>query len=350
MRILHIASENVAGVPGTLVKAEKKTGHYSRLMTFFKSPYNHWDDIVLNLFLSNTWSFRGLKKMVKAGTYNYTQKKGNPPQWSPKAYEKAFYLFRDILWNFQINPLKKFIKSFDCYFLDGGLGFLRNGKIMESLKNLNKKVVIIYLGSDLRVRGAFPHIEKLADFIFTTEFDHTFIHPKAQYVPFPFEVNKFKKKKLLNNDRITICHAPTKRYLKGTEYVLKAVSELKNKYNFNFLLIENKPHKEVIKIKKQKCDVLIDQLTDLGGYGYGMNSMECLSMGIPCITYLNPEYERFLQKNPFINANKNNIKEILEKILKNPEILLEKSTESRNWVVKKHNYVNVSKFILNKIE
>jgi hypothetical protein len=349
MRILHIASENVAGVPGTLVKAERKMGHYSRLITYFKNPYSYWEDIVLNLPLSNTWSIRNLKKTAKIGTYGFSPKKGNPPKWQPKAYEKIFYLFRDILWDYKISPLKNFICSFDCYFLDGGLGFLRNGKIVESLKRMNKKIAILYMGSDVRLRGVLPHIEKLTDVIFTTEFDHTFIHPKVQYVPFPFEVDKFNKKEILKNDKLTICHAPTKRYLKGTEYLLKAVDELKAKFDFNFLLIENKPHKEVINIKKQKCDVLIDQLTDFGGFGYGMNSMECLSMGIPSITYINSQYEKFLKKHPFINANKDNIKEVLEKILRNPQILIKKSVESRTWVKKEHNYLNVSKFMLEKI-
>ncbi len=349
MKILHIASENVAGVPGILVKAERKLGHYSRLMTYYKSPRSHWDDIVLNLPFSNTWSFRSLKKTAKVGTYGYSHKKGNPPRWDPKISEKIFYLFRDSLWDLQITPLKKFIFSFDCYFLDGGLGLLRNGKIVEILKKMNKKIAILYLGSDVRARGVLPHIEKLADIIFTTEFDHKFIHPKVKYVPFPFEVDKFNKKEILKNDKITICHAPTKRYLKGTEYVLKAVDELKGKFDFDFLLIENKPHKEVLKIKEQKCDVLIDQLTDLGGFGYGMNSMECLSMGIPSITYINPQYDEFLKNHPFINANKDNIKEVLEKILTDPKTLLKKSAESRKWVTKAHNYINVSKFMLNKI-
>jgi glycosyltransferase involved in cell wall biosynthesis len=349
MKILHIASENVAGVPGILVKAERKIGHYSRLMTYFKSPRSHWDDIVLNLPFSNTWSIRRLKKTAKIGTYGYLKKEGKPPVWEPKKIEKTFYLFRDILWDFRLNPLKEFIRSFDCYLLDGGLGLLRNGKIIESLKKMEKKIVILYLGSDLRARGILPHIEKLADAIFTTEFDHTFIHPQVQHIHFPFEVDKFKKKQILRNSKLTICHAPTKRHLKGTEYLLKAVDELKSKFDFEFLLIENKPHKEVLEIKEQKCDVLVDQLTDFGGFGYGMNSMECLSMGIPSITYINPQYDKFLKTHPFINANKDNIKEVLAKVLTNPKILLKKSSESRKWVVKEHNYINVSKFMLDKL-
>ena len=350
MRILHIASENVAGVPGILVKAERKMGHYSRLMTYYKSPNSQWDDIVLNLSFSNTWSLRSFKKTAKVGTYGNAHKKGNPPLWEPKTREKFLYLLRDIIWYSQIRPFKDFISSFDYYFIIGGLGFLRNGKIVKSLREMNKKIAILYLGSDVRTRGVLPHIEKLADIIFTTEFDHTFIHPKVKYVPFPFNIDNFKKKELLKNNKLTICHAPTNRYLKGTEYVLKAVDELKDRFDFDFLLIENKPHAEVLKTKEQKCDVLIDQLTDLGGFGYGMNSMEALSMGIPCITFINPRYEEFLKVHPFLNANKSNIKEVLMKILIDPEILLKKGDESREWVTKEHNYLNVSKFMIDKIK
>ncbi|MEO0294255.1 MAG: hypothetical protein ABIN61_08575 [candidate division WOR-3 bacterium] len=349
MRILHLSSENVAGVSGILVKAERKLGHYSRLMTYFRSPRSYWDDIVLNYYFANLSRFNFLKKMLKIGTYNYSVKRGTPPIWQPSKIEKSFCLFRDVLWNFQLSPLKDFIRSFDCYFLDGGLGFLRNGKIIESLKSMNKKIIILYLGSDLRVRGVLPHIERLADAIFTTEFDHTFIHPGVKYIPFPFEVDKFKKKEILKGDKLTICHAPTNRYLKGTKYLLEAISELQKKYKFNFILIENKPHNEVLRIKEEECDLLVDQLTDFGGFGYGMNSMESLSMGIPSVTYINPQYEKFLKKHPFINANKDNIKDVLEKILKKPEILLEKSLYSRKWVVENHDYIKVSKFILSYI-
>jgi len=343
---LHISSENIAGVPGTLVKAERKQGHYSRLITYFRSPKSHWDDIVLKLPLSNTAPLSSFKKLTKIGTYQHRFRESNPPEWKPKEIERIFYLFRDILWDWKVRPLMDFIRSFDCYFLDGGLGILRNGKIVESLKNMGKKIVILYLGSDLRTRGALLHIEEMANVIFTTEFDHTFIHPDIHHFLLPFEVDRFKSKELLKNEKLTICHAPTNRYLKGSEYLIKAVENLKGKYDFDFLLMESMPHREVLRLKWERCDLLVDQLTDLGGYGYGMNSIEALSMGIPCITYMNPQYEDYLKDHPFINATQNNIEEVMDEILANPEVLIEKGIEGRRWVNKRHNYIPVSKSML----
>jgi len=350
LRILHIASENVAGVPGTLVNAERKQGHYSRLITYFRSPTSQWDDIVLNLPLSNVSFFASIKRLIKVGTYQHQYREGNPPKWNPTLLERGFYLMRDVIWDYRIHPLMDFIRSFDCYILDGGLGFLRCGEIMKSLKMMGKRVAILYLGSDLRSRGALIHIEKLSDIVFTTEFDHLFIHPDIHHIFFPFEVDKFNPKELLKNKKLTICHAPTNRYLKGTKYLIKAVKSLKNKFDFDFLLLENLPHEEVLRLKWERCDVLVDQLTDLGGYGYGMNSLECLSMGIPSVTYINPDYEKYIPDHPFINANQDNIEDVLEEILSFSDILTRKGKIGREWVMENHHYLKVSRKILDLIE
>lgn len=342
MRILHIASENIAGVPGILVRAERNRGHYSRLMTFFKSPYEQWDDIVLSLPFSYTGNLKWLKKLTKTGTYRHHQKTGNPPLWNPSDLSKFLYTLRDVSWNYKIRPLLDFILSFDLYILEGGTGLLRCGKIIEIIKSAGKKVAILYLGSDLRTRGAMPKIESLADSILTTEFDHLSFHPDINHIFFPFEVNRFRRKEILKSSTPTICHCPTDRYLKGTEYLLDAVQNLKKRCDLEFLLMENIPHERVMKLKRERCDVLVDQLTDLGGYGYGMNSMEALSMGIPCVTYINEDYERYIPDHPFINANKNNIEQVLGKALKNPGFLKEKGREGKKWVTEYHDYLNVS--------
>ncbi|RKY83642.1 hypothetical protein DRQ09_09770, partial [candidate division KSB1 bacterium] len=49
MKILHIAPFNIAGIPLTFVKAEKKLGFHSRLITLGKEKQNREKDICLNL-------------------------------------------------------------------------------------------------------------------------------------------------------------------------------------------------------------------------------------------------------------------------------------------------------------
>lgn len=69
---------------------------------------------------------------------------------------------------------------------------------------------------------------------------------------------------------------------KGTEYIIKAVNELKNEgYKVNLILIENMPHKKVIEYYKNS-DIVIDQL--LIGW-YGMVSIEGMALGKPVCIY-----------------------------------------------------------------
>ena len=290
MRILHIASENISGVPLTLVKAHQKHGHYARLITYFKNRLGHGEDIVLDLPFSNTMGLKSIKRMLRVGTYRIGGKPDKLKVWKPSPIEKIILPFRDRVWMWKIKPYLDFIRGFDVYFLDGGMGFLRSGRIVRELRDMGKHIRIIYLGSDLRTRGVFPHIEELAEKIYTVELDHTLLHKGVEYIFFPFDVWRFTTRKR-EDHVVTICHAPTNRYLKGTEYLIRAYMEMKDKYPVKLLIMENMPHHKVLKLKYEMCDILVDQLTDRGGFGYGINSLEALSMGIPCVTYLNPFYE-----------------------------------------------------------
>ena len=78
--------------------------------------------------------------------------------------------------------------------------------------------------------------------------------------------------------------------------------------------------------------------------------MECLSMGIPSITYMNPEYEKYIPDYPFINANQDNIEDVLVRVLKNPDALILIGKKGREWVMDKHDYMKVSKKIIGLIE
>lgn len=72
--------------------------------------------------------------------------------------------------------------------------------------------------------------------------------------------------------RFKICHAPTKRHIKSTETVLKALE------GFDYDLIEKTVWKECLK-RKGKCDVLIDQFK----LCYGCNAIEAWLMDMPVI-------------------------------------------------------------------
>ena len=144
------------------------------------------------------------------------------------------------------------------------------------------------------------------------------------------------------NDPIRICHSPTDRYYKGSEVIIPICEELAKKSNVEFVLIENTPYEETQKIKRS-CDILIDQVHNRGGWGYGMNSIEALSMGLCCVTELIPDYVDFIPDHPFINVTGKTIYESLLNLIKNPNKIMEYKEKGRSWVVKHHDMHNVVK-------
>ena len=107
------------------------------------------------------------------------------------------------------------------------------------------------------------------------------------------------------------------------------------------LLIENKSYKEAQHIK-QSCDIFIDQVYNRGGWGYGMNSVEALSMGLCCITELIPEYIDFIPDHPFINVTGDTLQETLEELIDNSAQILKHKKRSREWVLQYHDLQNTA--------
>ena len=75
--------------------------------------------------------------------------------------------------------------------------------------------------------------------------------------------------------RFIVCQAPVRRRSKGTETVIEATQ------NLDFDLIENMPWQECVE-RKGHASVYIDQFR----WGYGCNSIEAWSMGMPSIANL----------------------------------------------------------------
>ena len=55
-----------------------------------------------------------------------------------------------------------------------------------------------------------------------------------------------------SNKKFLIVHAPTNREIKGTSFIISAVENLKLKYDFEFMLVENVSHEEAKKFMKKQ--------------------------------------------------------------------------------------------------
>jgi len=191
-------------------------------------------------------------------------------------------------------------------------------KILDKSYSKNPKIKLKRIFFNRKIK----QVEKYADYIFAVNPDLlNFLPRKAIFLPYAisnwYDINKID----FPNQRefFNIVHAPTNRGLKGSEYIINAVENLKKKYkNLNFTLVENVDHSKALEIYK-KADLFIDQV--LIGW-YGGVSVEVMKMGIPVAVFIRQEDLVYLPKemaidlnNSVININPFNIESELEKVI-----------------------------------
>jgi len=349
MRILHIAPYNTAGVPISLVKAEKKLGHDSRLVTLHRDGRGYQEDICLELPFWQPEVTAGAKGVIYPRSHlrqstGRSVSRGIPPAWKPANPIAGLLLrIRDMMTRPLIEGyIKKYrLDSFDIYQLDGGHGFLKYDSWLPAWHGSGKKVICCYLGSDLRRRGVMPGIDRISDLNVTLEWDHLKLHPDIRHVYFPFDLSGFKIAEQATGDKVRIGHSPTNREAKGSDRIIAAVNKLSETYPVELVLIENLPHSRALEVKAT-CDIGIDQLGDLG---YGISALEWLAMGIPVASSIAPEMESAGMSHPIVAVNETNIEEKLAPLIKDRERRLELGREGRRWLEQTHDAEKIVKQI-----
>ncbi len=349
MRILYISPENTVGTLRTWKKAHKAKGNTCDFVTLYQSKHQYDPGICLDLPMINTqsWYLKGRHLYYQAyrGTHgDHHEKTGYPPTWEPNSYlENLYFKFRDWVWHFKIEPaIRRYnLLDYDVYHFEWGMDLYRDGRFAQKIAALGKPIVCTYHGQDLRTRGVIPQMDKLSQLNLTSELDLLQKHPNLHYMFLPFETDQFDNQPV-EDEKIRICHSPTNRYYKGSEVIIPICERIANENeHVEFILIENTPYDETIRLK-QKSDILVDQIFNRGGWGYGMNSIEALSLGLCCATELNSEYISFIPDHPFVNVNNSNLYEKLTKLINDPEGLKTKKEQSKEWVKTNHNLHNVA--------
>jgi hypothetical protein len=345
LRILHLCDQNWVGTASTFVKYHNKMGNYARMVTLAPCANRFEEDICLNLpFHKGSRLDMALKRAVSllhSGAPK-SETVGGMRTWRPRSgFERMLFTLRDTLWAPRIySAIERYdLLSFDIYHLESGSGFFRDSRIIKKLKAMGKKIVCYYLGTDMRDRGVIADIDRMSDLNITTEFDHLSLREGLRFSFLPFEVDAFSVREK-ENENLRICHAPRNRLLKGTARIIETCREMERKHGVELVLIEGKPHEEALRLK-MTCDIAIDQIGDKGGTGYGVNSLETLSMGIPTLTSFTPEFEAFLSDHPFITVNPVTLPLKLEQMIQDPELRRRKGIEGRRFVEKYHDVTKV---------
>jgi len=348
VKILYISPENTVGTLTLWRNEHLLRGNKCRTITFFRSPKNFEEDICLDLpfnFTNSTMSkIRNLIYKSYRGREGYfKEKKGCPPFWEPEGFlDSSFLKFKDWIWESKIHKaiVKYNLFDFDVYHFESGMDFLKNEFFVKELKKLGKKIICHYHGEDLRSRGVMPFVDKYSNLNLTNEVDLLKKHPNIDYLFLPYDTSSFSPKSELNK-LLVISHAPTNRFYKGSEKIIKVCKKFQDQGKIKFDLIENLPHALALN-RKSKSDIFIDQIGNKGGWGYGMNSVESLSMGICTLTEMNDVYNSFVPDHPFIHVNEHTLENKIDELIINRNLILKHNQKSKQWVQKYHDIKNVS--------
>jgi hypothetical protein len=131
---------------------------------------------------------------------------------------------------------------------------------------------------------------------------------------------------ILCRDKIRLVHARTNQLTKGSEYIESAATKLQELYpeTVEYIRVEKRTNEEARHLYSTS-DIIIDQLA-LGTYG--VLALEGMKMGKPVVAYLDPVHYTKVNKemtegvfNSIINANPHTIFNVLESLIKYPDML-----------------------------
>lgn len=320
MKILH-APENIAGQASIISRGERLSGITSDVLVFNQTIFEYECDYNLQL----------------------------------KKYPRTIRLII-MVWYFFICFFK-----YDTFHFHFGRSLLPHNLDLRFYTVFKKKTLMHYWGSDVIqtdiakqytllnekiLAEIYPDIDNdekrkkinktnnLVDISIVGDYSLLAFSPSSHVVRQAVDLSRLPyigcKQK---NNAVTIIHAPTRRGLKGTEYIIPVIEKLKNEgHSINFILVENRPHHEALEIF-QSADIVIDDI--LQG-PYGILAIECMALGKPVLDFIHDSFVHNYPGLPIVNTNPDTLYNNLKKLIECPEYRVSLGEMGREYVEKNH--------------
>ena len=220
--------------------------------------------------------------------------------------------------------------------------------ISDPAIRINKKIIVWYTGTEYRQNSESlnlkfnPIVNK--SIIALGEFEKLGAK-NLEYVVGAIDINKFFPKYSSNTIK-TIGHFPSNAKVKGTDNITEVITELKQKYTFNYVSSLNKVDYSQQLKRMENCDIYIEMCAvEQNGkpYGsWGITALEAAAMGKIVVTnslytdlYSRVYGECALQ----ISNTKDELYNKLEQLLLLSDAdLLNLKIQTRKWVENTHSY------------
>jgi glycosyltransferase involved in cell wall biosynthesis len=302
--VLHVGS--IAGVPQELSRAQRRLGLKSDIISFQTHPFDYEVDYFRPTRLP--FPLRYIEKMIAiskiAGDYEILH----------------FHYF-------SVLP----------FALD-----------LPLWTTLGKKIVFHYHGDDIRNKGENMLSRKCAGAVLVSTPDLLAWSPRAKWIANPIDLRKYPYMGVEGcNKKLMIVHAPSVPKVKGTEYVVKAVEELKSEgYEIELDLVKNMPHQDAVKHYEQ-ADIVVDQL--LIGW-YGVFAIECMALGKPVCVYIKEELKSYLPTpGPLVATSPGDLKEDLRRLIEDAALRSRIGKTAREFVEQVHGADKIAKYLVEEI-
>lgn len=232
------------------------------------------------------------------------------------------------------------------------------------LRILKKRIIMEYHGDDIRyfynrekpkyypyenlvvrskkTKKTNDRILKYADTIIThdEELRKHIPHKKLYITPLRIDISKFTPDyPMPKKNKVKIVHAPSDYIGKGSKHVINSINILKQQYDIEFILVENKPQSEALAIYKT-ADIIIDQLY---AQTYGVFAVEAMAMGKPVVGYISEEIRKtFPESMPIVSATIDDLTEVLEGLIKDGARREQLGIAGRKYVETYHDFRKVA--------
>lgn len=255
-------------------------------------------------------------------------------------------VFKKFFWRFEILLFK--LNKIKTIILPYGADSYMYSKIVD--KSLQNAILISYPNASKKEKEIEKRVflwSKYADIVITGIMSGDGF-PRwdvciPQFVIIDTDEWKPKDKYLMNdglNGNVKVLHTPNHRGFKGTEFLIKAVEELKAEGLMVELILLEKVPNELVKKKMQEVDILAEQFI----FGYGLNAIEGMASGLPVLSNLEHDISimfrrySFLNECPILSTTPETLKDNLRILITNPQLRVELGKLGRKYVEKYHSY------------
>jgi hypothetical protein len=222
-----------------------------------------------------------------------------------------------------------------------------DSSILIDLKNKNPYTHSSYIKNDLFVLSL---VDKIIPSMYSYSLAYNSFNKLSIPIPLPLDLDVIEfLPQVFKNNKIIIFHGLNRPGFKGTSIIETAMKKIKLKYpeKVEIIIEGNLPLKEYLKILN-KTNIVIDQCLS---YDYGMNAVYAMAKGKVVLSGNEFESKKYFNRFdiPVINIlpSVDDIFLKLEKIVLNPNTIIELGLKSRLFVEAFHDSIKIAQQYIN---